>query len=74
MFQDLEKIYYYSIIQTINIHVTTKSLFMLILARLDMLTLHVLTFIDILQHICKVFCLKCAIYILFNSTMSVLPV
>jgi len=39
-----------------------------------MLTLHVhvLTFIDILQH--RVFCVKCAIYILFNSTMTVLQV
>jgi len=37
-----------------------------------MLTLHVLTFIDILQH--RVFFFKCAIYILFNSTMTVLPV
>jgi len=37
-----------------------------------MLTLHVLTFIDILQ--LRVFCFKSAIYILFNSTMTVLPV
>ena len=36
-----------------------------------MLTLHVLTFIDILQH--KVFSFKCAIYILFNFNMTVLP-
>ena len=39
------------------------------LASMDMLTLHVLTFIDILQH--RVFCLKCAIYILFNSNMTI---
>ena len=37
-----------------------------------MLTLHVLTFIDILQH--RVFCFKCAIHILFNSTITVLTV
>jgi len=33
-----------------------------------MLTLHVLTFIDFLQH--RVFCFKCAIYILFNSSIT----
>ena len=37
-----------------------------------MLTLHVLTFIDIFQH--RVFCFKCVIYVLFNSTMTVVPV